>query len=361
MILTSHQRTFQHYQEIPFYAHDTQIDLAHIRRLTNPVGIAQHAKFATPDYNHGYCLDDNSRALMLAGLSNRVYPHSCDKLIDTYLAFIHYMQRDNGQFGNFLAFDHQFLDKYGTQDAFGRTIWALGSLMYNDDRKHVQQLLKEIVDKAYPQISDIKSLRAAAYALCGLVYMFHSKQYKKDLIQEIYLLADFISNEYEKSATDEWLWYEEIISYDNAIIPYSLMLTKGILFEEKYLMYSLDSAAFLDEIIFKNDKLELIGNAGWYKKNGSKSCVGEQPIEIPSLILMYHKLAEINNAPKFYGKAKDCFNWFYGNNRLNAVIYDASTKGCRDGIDKDAVNQNQGAESTISYWLAHTYIHYEIY
>ena len=101
MILTSHQRTFQHYQEIPFYAHATQLRLAHIRRLTNPVGIAQHAKCATPDYNHGYCLDDNSRALMLAGLSNRVYPHSCDKLIDTYLAFIHYMQRDNGQFGNF--------------------------------------------------------------------------------------------------------------------------------------------------------------------------------------------------------------------------------------------------------------------
>src|SRR5690606_2175485 len=108
-------------------------------------------------------------------------------------------------------------------------------------------------------------------------------------IPEIYYLADFICNEYEKASDDDWQWYESIISYDNAIIPYSLMLTKNILFEERYLLYSIESAAFLDKILFEDNRLQLIGNEGWYPKNGTKSYIGEQAIEIPSLILMYQK------------------------------------------------------------------------
>lgn len=340
---------------------DLIVDLTHIQRLTNSVGIAQHAKYATPDYHHGYCLDDNCRALMLAGLANLVQPGSCDKLIDTYLAFVHYVQRENGKFGNFLSFDHRFLDEYGTEDAFGRTIWSLGSLLYNEKRPHIQMMLRELVDKAFPHILEIKSIRAAAYTLCGLALMHKSNRYDKDFIPSIYYLADFICNEYETASDDTWHWYEDIISYDNAIISYSLMLTKDILFEERYLLYAEESAKFLDKIIFKNDQVELIGNAGWYQRNGHKASVGEQAIEIPSLILMYQKLAELNNAPKYYLKAKSAFEWFHGNNRLKAQLYDPITKGCRDGLDKNSVNQNQGAESTISYWLSSLYLRYEVF
>lgn len=362
MILRSEKYLSRVNISLPDRLSDLNIDLAHIQRLTDTVGIVQHAKFAIPDYHHGYCIDDNCRALMLAGLCNNVSPGSCDKLIDTYLAFVHYMQRENGQFGNFMSFDHQFLDDVGTEDAFGRTIWSLGSLIYNEKRPYVHMMIKELVDKAFPHIMEIKSIRAAAYALCGLTMMHRSKHYNKDFMPSIYYLADFICNEYEKASDDNWHWYEEIISYDNAIIPYSLMLTKGILFEERYLLYSIESASFLDKIIFNNDhRVELIGNDGWYRRNHQKASVGEQAVEIPSLILMYQKLAEISNAPKFYLKAKSAFQWFHGNNRLKAQLYDPVTKGCRDGIDYNTVNQNQGAESTISYWLSSIYLHYEIY
>lgn len=361
MILRSEKYLSRVNISFPDRMSDLNIDFAHIQRLTDTVGIVQHAKYAFPDYHHGYCLDDNCRALMLAGLANSISPGSCDRLVDTYLAFVYYMQRDNGKFGNFLSFDHKFLDEYGTEDAFGRTIWSLGSLLYNEKRPHIHLMIKEIVDKAFPNIMEIKSIRTAAYTLCGLSLMHKSKQYEKDFMPSIYYLADFIANEYEKASDEDWNWYEDIISYDNAIIPYSLMLTKDILFEERYLMYSVESAAFLDKIIFQNDCVELIGNAGWYRRNHEKSTIGEQPVEIPSLILMYQKLAEINNAPKFYLKAKSAFEWFHGNNRLKARIYDPVTKGCRDGIDYNNVNQNQGAESTISYWLSSLYLHYEIY
>lgn len=336
-----------------------EFDLTHIRRLTNEVGILQHAKYGTRDYTHGYCLDDNCRALMLAGIANNIFPESNNHLIDTYLAFVLYMQRENGQFGNFLSFDHRFLDENGTEDAFGRTIWSLGSLMRKDSREYVQLLLKEIIDKAYPHFTSFSSLRAAAYTLCGLVHIHQSNRYHKDLIPEIYLLADFICNEYEKASDDDWKWYESIITYDNAIIPYSLMLTKDILYEERYVLYSIESAEFLDDILFQNDKLELVGNAGWFPKSGMKTSIGEQAIEIPSLILMYQKLAEITNAPRYHHKAKDVFAWFHGNNRLGIELFDHETKGCRDGLDERTVNQNQGAESSISYWLAYIFLQHE--
>lgn len=359
MILPAQNHTLNDYTSTRY--NDNNLDLSHLRRITNQVGILQHSKFATPDYKHGYCLDDNVRALMLVGLSNKINPGSCDDLIDIYIAFINYMQRENGLFGNFLSFNHQFLDESGTEDAFGRTLWCLGSLMYSDSRPHIQQILKEIIDRAFKHIRQLKSIRAVSYTLCGLVYMLKSNHYKKDLKTEINYLADYICNEYEKASDDQWKWYEEIISYDNAIIPYSLMLTKNILYEEKYLSYAIDSAMFLDKILFRNETLQLIGNEGWFTKNGEISPNGEQPIEIPSLILMYQLLAEVNNAPIFCDKAKKSFQWFHGHNKLKAQLFDSKTKGCRDGIDKNTINQNQGAESTICYWLAYIFIHYDTY
>ena len=175
MILTSYKTSFLLKKQTTDNWSSRTIDLTHIRRMTNQVGIIQHAKFAIPDYKHGYCLDDNVRALMLCGISNRIQPGSCDDLIDIYLAFIHYIQRDNGKFGNFMSFDNQFLDDFGTEDAFGRTIWALGSLIKNDARPYIQKIVKEIIDKAYPNVSQLQSLRAAAYSLCGLVNLYWAR------------------------------------------------------------------------------------------------------------------------------------------------------------------------------------------
>src|SRR5690606_6153742 len=175
-------------------AENPELNLTHLQRLTNHVGIVQHAKFAIPDYNHGYCLDDNSRALMVCGLASTIEPLRYDDLIDRYLAFIWYMQRDNGQFGNFLSFDHKFLDEYGTEDAFGRTIWSLGRLSQSARSPHVSPLVKDILARARPRTAQLRSLRAIAYRLLGLVAL--STQSDKDVLPPIRLLAHATHKDY---------------------------------------------------------------------------------------------------------------------------------------------------------------------
>lgn len=342
-------------------AENPELNLTHLQRLTNHVGIVQHAKFAIPDYKHGYCLDDNSRALMVCGMASTIEPLRYDDLIDRYLAFIWYMQRDNGQFGNFLSFDHKFLDEYGTEDAFGRTIWSLGSLSQNANSPHVFPLVKEILDRAFPHIAELRSLRAMAYSLLGLVALRHSGQYDKDVLPTIRLLADAIHKEYTYNVDKDWQWFESIITYDNAILPYSLFRAAAMLNEERYSDVALESALFLDGVLFEDtDVLHLVGNQGWYPKGGAKSKYGQQAIEIPSLILMYQALADYTKDDRLEQRAENCFQWFHGNNYMAADLFDANTQGCRDGIDRYTINQNQGAESCIAYWQAFLYHYHKL-
>ncbi|HDZ15705.1 MAG TPA: glycosyltransferase, partial [Pricia sp.] len=106
--------------------------LVHIKRLTDDTGIIQHAKFGIPNLKEGYCLDDNARALLMVCMS---YKQKKDvqalELMPIYLSYIHYMQNDDGSFRNFLSFNRNFLDEMGSEDSFGRTIWALGYLLGN--------------------------------------------------------------------------------------------------------------------------------------------------------------------------------------------------------------------------------------
>ena len=338
----------------------TEFDITHIRRLTNNVGICQHASFNIPNYHHGYCLDDNARALQLVVFEN--YFSNANKhndLIDTYLAYILYMQKSDGKFHNFLGYNMQFLDIDGTPDAFGRTIMALGSVLLFDQTKLYLPLSIQIFNNAKRHIKELKSVRAIAYTLIGLIWIQKSPHYNEDLTKEIVLLADSLQSEYFLSKDIDWYWYEQIITYDNGIIPYALLLAYDLIKYENYKYTAIESITFLDKLLFKNGYLKLIGNDGWLKKGSDNVNYGEQPIEIPSLILMYNLTKKIDPNLELLGNANKSYNWFFAQNHANLILYNNRTKGCFDGLEKDHVNQNQGAESTLAFWQATLYHKYQ--
>jgi len=107
-----------------------KFSLAHVTRLTDDTGIVQHAKYGIPNLKEGYCLDDNARALIMALMAHQRNKNiEALRLLPIYLSYIHYMQTDDGNFRNFLSFSRQYLDEIGSEDSFGRTIWALGYLI----------------------------------------------------------------------------------------------------------------------------------------------------------------------------------------------------------------------------------------
>ncbi|HMR19492.1 MAG TPA: hypothetical protein PKA53_09355 [Sphingobacterium sp.] len=358
LLINPHKITLfeaEHLKEtLPYFP---DLDLTHIKRLSNLVGIAQHAKYTIPDYHHGYCLDDNARALILASTAYEVSPSpDTKKLTSTYLAYIYYMQLESGIFRNFLSFDNQFLDDEGTEDSYGRTVWALGHFLRITTQGEFTLLAKEIFLRALPHALKLRSVRAVAYSLIGLIYYLQKYPDDSDSRNHVKSLVDFLVNEYQQSLSPDWYWYEKVISYDNAILPLSMLRAAQILQDELIYEIGMQSAQFLDNIIFEKEYLSTIGNLEWYRQGGTRSIFGQQPVEIASIILLYKELFIQQRTPVYRQRALKSFQWFFGENELGLRLYDTISKGCCDGMDSHGINFNQGAESTISFWLSYLYI-----
>lgn len=336
-------------------------DLSHIRRMTNRVSIAQHATYSIPNYKHGYCLDDTVRALLLVTLSARVHPSEEYKnLTYTYLAYIQYMQRDCGRFRNFLSFDHQFLDEYGTEDSYGRTIWALGHFLRYTKDSELVFIAEEILHKALPHCVALKSVRALSYTLLGLQHYYATNRSDDKIIGYIKQLSNYLLDEYRGSHSPDWYWYEQILSYDNAVIPLAVLRSGILLKQESMITFGRHTATFLDSLIFEKGYLSTIGNENWYARGNKRSVFAQQPIEVPSSILLYKELLGLSGDSTYKTRIIQCLQWFFGKNELGIPVYDPVTKGCCDGLERFGLNLNQGAESSISFWQAYVYVCYDL-
>lgn len=329
------------------------VDLQHIRRLTNQVGIVQHATYATPNYHHGYCLDDNARGLLLAlMIGEEAWDTEIDYLVSTYISYIYYAQRPDGKFKNFMGFDNRFLEDIGSEDAFGRGIWAIGYLVRSHTNPSYRQIGKEMFVRSLPHFKSFRSLRAVAYVVLGLVHYLEHEPQNQELTTELRNLISFMQAEYESNSDTNWHWFEKIVSYDNAILPLAMFRANKILHDEKVAAIATDSALFLDRILFREGHLSLIGNDGWYKETGIFAQFGQQPIEVYSTMLLYEERYAISKDVYYLRRMKTAYEWFLGNNDLQLCLYDAETAGCCDGLEAYGVNRNQGAESTITFWLS---------
>ncbi|TJZ63132.1 glycosyltransferase [Sphingobacterium olei] len=334
-----------------------EFDLTHIKRLTNHVGILQHAKYATPNYHHGYCLDDNSRAMLLALMAYELYPsEELEGLISTYLNYVHYMQLDSGKFRNFMSFSNEFLDDEGTEDSFGRTIWSLGYLLKAAPFNSFYQMGKELFFNAVPHFKTMKSVRAVAYNIMGVTYYLEHQPNDKDVLAELSAMAHYIVSEYRQNSGENWQWFEKIISYDNALLPLSILRAGTILKDDVLIEVGMESFKFLDQLIFEKGYLSIIGNTKWYVEGAERSKFGQQPIEVSTVILLYDQTHKITQDEKYLTKMISSFQWFLGKNELHLSLYDPETKGCCDGLESHGVNRNQGAESTICFWISYMHV-----
>lgn len=329
------------------------LDLQHVRRLTNQVGIIQHATYATPNYHHGYCLDDNARALLLALMVQEDHPdRDVMDLISTYVSYIHYAQRADGNFKNFMSFDNRFLEDVGSEDAFGRCIWALGYLVRSRTNASFHQIGKEMFERARPHLQKLRSIRAIAYCVLGVAHYLEQAPQHEGFIAELRGLVQFICHEFNANKGVDWEWFEKIVSYDNAIIPTALLRANVYLHMDDVEQIALASASFLDGILFRKQELSLIGNDGWYAAGSPLAEFGQQPIEVYSTMLMYEELYKIDRRPIYRERVERSYQWFLGGNDLQLNLFDKETGGCCDGLESYGVNRNQGAESTITFWLS---------
>ncbi len=328
--------------------------LAHINRLTDDTGIIQHAKFGVPNLKEGYCLDDNSRALLMVLMAYRQMKNTrALELSPVYLSYINYMQNKDGTFKNFLSFNRNYLDDIGSEDSFGRTIWALGYLLNNAPNDAYYQTGKEVFFNAAPNFEKLESIRGIANTMIGVCYYLKTNLTDDSMTERLRSMAHNLIKHYQENESDDWHWFESLLAYDNGILPLALLHSAEILNDDKVLEVGIKSMQFLTKHTLDENYLSIIGNEKWYKKDGERSIFAQQPIDAMSMVLMYHRAYLVTKDKEYLNKLYTSFLWFLGENDLRMSLYDFETNGCCDGFESYGVNRNQGAESSLAYLISH--------
>ncbi len=326
--------------------------LSHVQTLTDNFGMLQHARRTIPDYRHGYCLDDNARAALVAAKFHRLTQNPAAlRLLQRYLAFTAYCQKPDGVFCNFISMDRRFLDEKGSDDCQGRTLWGLGYVMASG-LPTFAAVAKECFDRGLVVLENL-SLRGASYALLGLHYYMETYPGALEVRSWMDRLGEQLMKSYRANAADSWLWFEPILTYHNAVIPQALWLAARHLDNQEWHEVAQESADFLFERCTRGGRVSLVGNAGWYPKEAKeKAHFDQQPIDAAGLVELAKVAYRLTKQPQYLKRMQRAFDWFMGDNDVGVPLYDPKTGGCFDGLRPDGVNPNQGAESSLSYLMA---------
>lgn len=337
------------------------LKLDHMERLTDGTGMYQHAVFSVPNYNEGYTTDDNARALIVSvqleelngGVKSEAEQRSLwhvQELGHRYLAFLwHAFNPEEKRFRNFMDYNRNWLEEIGSEDSHGRALWALGTVLARSKREGLQGMAIRLFEAALPTVMEFTSPRAWAYSLLGIQHYLRRFPGDRAVLNVQATLIQKLMDLYRSNRTDEWPWFEDSVTYCNPILPQVLIRYGQIYNDDEALSMGLKSLAWLAEIQ-QSDKgwLMPIGNQGFYYKGGPISYFDQQPVEAYSLLSACLDAYRATKDVKWYQYANQAYAWFFGHNALGVPVYDKVTGGCRDGLHIDRLNENQGAESTLS-------------
>ena len=349
------------------------INLGHLFVLTDDTGILQHANRATPDLHHGYCTDDNARALIAAvklwALPQELWaakeagPPGRNELLiamQRYLAFLAYAyNREPGRFRNFMEYDRSWLEEIGSEDSHARTLWALGVAYRLAPHEDVRELADHLMHDALSAVVGFQHFRPWAYALLGLDEYLRGGG-EDGLADRLHKqLAERLYKVWKENAEPDWPWWEDFLTWGNAKLPHAMMVTGLALGREEIVQGALTALRWLLDLqTGRSGQLSIIGNRGWYFRGHEKAQFDQQPIEAKALVQACIAAARTTGEAFWVSQAMRCFRWFTGENDRGLPVYNSQTGGGYDGLGSEGINANQGAESTLAYLLSLLELHH---
>lgn len=315
-------------------------------RMTDDTGIYQHALYDVPDPRHGYTSDDNAR-LMLVGAMGWEATGKENYLELSYLGLQFLLAAEkNGWFRNFMGWDRNFLEEYGSQDCYGRCIWCLSYLTSRPLLPEGLRLAAEdLLRRTISGIHRLDPPHSRSYAVLGLC-LWNNKHYFDEIKNLLTPLADV----YTKNKKEGWFWFEDELTYCSAVMPHAFLAAGEALQETSYLQIGEESLNFLLKHTIKDKQFAPIGNEKWFSKGKVPAIYDQQPVEAVCTQLACLTAYRITKRPEYLESAQCCFLWFTGNNNMKCCMIDPFTGGCRDGLRANGPNLNQGAESLLSWY-----------
>ncbi len=326
--------------------------LDHLIKLTDDTGLLQHAIFTIPNRQEGYCTDDNARGIIAMTRYYAQYPDPrATQLLDKYLSFVMHSQNSDGTVRNMMSFDRTWHRKEADNDAFGRVLWAFGTVMASPPAPPYLSILKDRFDKSVALIPKQKP-KGMAYAILGMCDYLKHFPGASDIKRQLELAVDELVTCFMRTSNSDWRWFEDALTYDNAVLPHALFVA-GITCDNKnYIEIAIDSCEFLLEHSYNGRHFSFVGCNGWFVRGKTRASFDQQPIEAASMVMMLRSAYDATLNDKYLSLQRKAFDWFLGRNDLHIPIYDFKTKGCYDGLMHDGVNINQGAESILSFLMS---------
>ena len=339
--------------EVELELTETRTD--HLLTLVDDCGIVQHAHGAIPNRGTGYCVDDVARLLVVAlELEERTGDRAWMPIVYRSLAFLCDAADGAGTAGmrNFMAYDRRWLDEPHLGDHVGRAVWALGDILSTAWVPAAVEPSRRLLAALVGSLESELSVRTAAYTILGLARLD-----KDRLDPAAASLLDRCVTQleaaYDATAGDDWRWFEDRLTYDNARLPHALIVGGMAVGRDSAVDVGLESLAWLgDECGLGEGVLRLPGHLGRRRGEPAPGGGDEQPLDASAMVEAELCAFAVTHDPEHGARAQRAFEWFLGRNRLGLPLYDFATGGCSDGLGDEAVNANEGAESTLAFHRA---------
>jgi glycosyltransferase involved in cell wall biosynthesis len=335
------------------------LNASHLLNMTDDTGMLQHAIFSVPNTREGYTTDDNARALIVSNLLNEAATSESrtqySKFAHRYLAFLWLAFRpESGRFRNFLGYDRRWLEDTGSEDCHGRALWALGAVLGNSQNAGLRGAAGRLFEAAVPAALTFSSPRAWAFSILGMQAYLDWFPGDRAIQGARNLLANRLLDIYERSRTETWHWFEKSLAYSNARLSQALILAGWRGENQKMVAMGIESLEWLVAAQHRGDEETFvpIGSNGFFTQGEEKARFDQQPVEACATVAACLQIYRFTHESRWLEEAQRVFRWFLGENDLRVPLYDEVTGGCRDGLHPDRVNENEGAESTLSFLLA---------
>src|SRR5580700_4012650 len=359
-----------------------ELNLNHLNHMIDETGVLQHAIFTVPNRGEGYTTDDNARALIFTvmlepmgtdrpendrpeksqnkkdGRENANLPLA--NFSARYSSFLeHGFNPATGRFRNFLGYDRRWNEAAGSEDCHGRAVWALGTVLGRSRDQGLRCAAGRLFELSLPAVVEFYSPRACAYTLLGIQEYLDSYPGDRDAQKIRAVLAGRLLAMYESIRRPDWKWFENVLAYGNARLPQAMLLVGSACSDDRMASAGLESLDWLTETqrletggSETSDHFVPIGSQGFYRQDGDKARFDQQPLEAAGAVSACLQAYRVTGDSRWRKEAWSAFNWFLGDNDLQIPLYDSITGGCRDGLHPDRANENQGAESTLSFLMA---------
>jgi hypothetical protein len=307
-----------------------------------------------PDRSHGYCVDDNARALLVSyALESAGEPPLPNILTTRFAAFIqHAWNPDTSRFRNFMSYDRKWLEDQGSEDSHGRTLWALAECASRDADPARRRWASYLFKTALPPVEEFRSPRAWAFTLLGLDSYCSREMGDPTANRMRQMLADRLMVLFDAVETTDWPWFEKTLGYDNARLPQAVIVTGAAIDTPLMIDAGLRSLRWLMHLQTAADGMfSPVGTESFGTCRQQPRKFDQQPVEAAAAISACIAACRVSSDIAWAGEAKRAFRWFVGDNDLRTPLVDLDTGSCRDGLHADRPNENRGAESAVSYLL----------